>query len=276
MSFVIVGDSCCDFTQRELQKDYVKSAPLILTVGDREFIDDENIDTQELLKCISECEDAPRSACPSPESFLECYGDADEIYVITLSSKLSGSYNSAMVARQLYLADHPDAKVHVFDSKSAAAAEHLIFEKIEECALAGMKFEDVVSTVKNYISKQKTYFVLDDLSVFIKNGRVPRLKGTLAGVLNIKAVLLGEDGEIVQLDQGRGMNKALNKMLWQIEKLGYDKTRKVEITECQSYERCMNVRKILMEKFGFMNVVILKAHGISTLYENAGGIVLAF
>lgn len=276
MSFVIVGDSCCDFTQRELQKDYVKSAPLILTVGDREFIDDENIDTQELLKCISECEDAPRSACPSPESFLECYGDADEIYVITLSSKLSGSYNSAMVARQLYLADHPDAKVHVFDSKSAAAAEHLIFEKIEECALAGMKFEDVVSTVKNYISKQKTYFVLDDLSVFIKNGRVPRLKGTLAGVLNIKAVLSGEDGEIVQLDQGRGMNKALNKMLWQIEKLGYDKTRKVEITECQSYERCMNVRKILMEKFGFRNVVILKAHGISTLYENAGGIVLAF
>ena len=276
MSFVIVGDSCCDFTQRELQKDYVKSAPLILTVGDREFIDDENIDTQELLKCISECEDAPRSACPSPESFLECYGDADEIYVITLSSKLSGSYNSAMVARQLYLADHPDAKVHVFDSKSAAAAEHLIFEKIEECALAGMKFEDVVSTVKNYISKQKTYFVLDDLSVFVKNGRVPRLKGTLAGVLNIKAVLSGEDGEIVQLDQGRGMNKALNKMLWQIEKLGYDKTRKVEITECQSYERCMNVRKILMEKFGFRNVVILKAHGISTLYENAGGIVLAF
>lgn len=276
MSFVIVGDSCCDFTQRELQKDYVKSAPLILTVGDREFIDDENIDTQELLKCMRECEDAPRSACPSPESFLECYGDADEIYVITLSSKLSGSYNSAMVARQLYLADHPDAKVHVFDSRSAAAAEHLIFEKIEECALAGMKFEDVVSTVKNYISKQKTYFVLDDLSVFIKNGRVPRLKGTLAGVLNIKAVLSGEDGEIVQLDQGRGMNKALNKMLWQIEKLGYDKTRKVEITECQSYERCMNVRKILMEKFGFRNVVILKAHGISTLYENAGGIVLAF
>ena len=160
MSFVIVGDSCCDFTQRELQKDYVKSAPLILTVGDREFIDDENIDTQELLKCMRECEDAPRSACPSPESFLECYGDADEIYVITLSSKLSGSYNSAMVARQLYLADHPDAKVHVFDSRSAAAAEHLIFEKIEECALAGMKFEDVVSTVKNYISNNGNNFLI--------------------------------------------------------------------------------------------------------------------
>lgn len=276
MSFLIVGDSCCDFTGAEMKKGYFRSAPLILTVGNKEIIDDENVDTEQLIKLMAECSDAPRSACPSPEEFISRFEGGDEIYVVTLSSKLSGSYNSAMLARQIYLSEHPEVKIHVFDSKSAAAAQHLICEKIEECALAGMAFKDVVSTVNQYISNQKTYFVLDDLSVFIKNGRVPRVKGAMANVLNIKPVLAGDDGEIVQLDQGRGMNRALNRMLWQIEKLGYDKTRKVEITECQSYERCMNVRKILMEKFGFKNVAVIKAHGISTLYENAGGVVLSF
>jgi DegV family protein with EDD domain len=276
MSFRIVGDSCCDFTEKELEREYIKSVPLTLTVGDREILDDENIDTAELIKLMAESDEAPRSACPSPEAFMQSFDGVDEIYVVTLSSKLSGSYNSAMVAKQLYTAEHPDVKVHVFDSKSAAAAQHLICEKIEECALAGMEYSDVVSTVNDYISKQKTYFVLEDLSVFIKNGRVPRVKGAMANVLNIKPVLAGDDGEIVQLDQGRGMNKALNKMLWQIEKQGFDNTRKVEITECHSYERCMNMRKILMDKFGFKNVVVLKAHGLSTMYENEGGVVLSF
>jgi DegV family protein with EDD domain len=250
--------------------------PLTLTVGEQEFLDDEKLDIAELIRLMAECEEAPRSACPSPEAFMNEFEGVDEVYVVTLSSKLSGSYNSAMIAKQIYTGEHPETKVHVFDSKSAAAAQHLICEKIEECALAGMSYSDVVSTVNDYISKQKTYFVLEDLSVFIKNGRVPRVKGAMANVLNIKPVLSGDDGEIVQLDQGRGMNKALNKMLWQIEKAGFDKTRKVEITECHSYERCMNIRKIMMEKFGFKNVVVLKAHGLSTMYENEGGVVLSF
>lgn len=276
MSFLIVGDSCCDFTEADIKKGYFKSVPMILTVGTKEIKDDENVDTDKLINLMAECQEAPRSACPSPEEYMRRFEGGDEIYIVTLSSKLSGSYNSAMLARQIYMSEHENVRIHVFDSKSAAAAQHLICEKIEECALAGMTFKDVVSTVNKYISNQKTYFVLEDLSVFIKNGRVPRIKGTMANVLNIKPVLAGDDGEIVQLDQGRGMNRALNRMLWQIEKLGYDKTRKVEITECQSYERCMNVRKIMMEKFGFRNVVVLKAHGISTLYENAGGVVLSF
>jgi DegV family protein with EDD domain len=276
MSFRIVGDSCCDFTEKELEKEYIRSVPLTLTVGDKEILDDENIDTEKLIKLMAECDEAPRSACPSPEAFMKNFDGVNEVYVVTLSSKLSGSYNSAMIAKQIYTAEHPEVKVHVFDSKSAAAAQHLICEKIEECALAGMTYRDVVSTVNDYIGKQKTYFVLEDLSVFIKNGRVPRVKGAMANVLNIKPVLAGDDGEIVQLDQGRGMNKALNKMLWQIEKQGFDKTRKVEITECNSYERCMNIRKIMIEKFGFKNVVVLKAHGLSTMDENEGGVVLSF
>ena len=219
---------------------------------------------------------APKSACPSPEAFLEAYEGADEVYVVTISAKLSGSYNSAMIARQMFLEDNPDVKIHVFDSLSAASAEHLICEKIEECANRGMSFEDIVNNVSLYISKQRTLFVLEDLSVFEKNGRIPKVKAKVAGVLNIKPVLAGVDGEISQLDQGRGMNKALNKLINIIEKPDYDKNRKVLISYCECPERAKNVRKILIEQVGFSNVEIMEPRGISSMYENKGGIVVAF
>ena len=276
MKFKIVGDSCCDLTKEELDKGYFFSVPLTLTVGGVDVIDDENFDQDKFIKMVAECPECPKSSCPSPESFMERFNDAEDIYVVTLSSKLSGSYNSAVLARQIYLEEHEEVNIHVFDSHSAAAGEHLICEKIEECVLEGMEFSQVITTVNEFIKSQRTIFVLEDLEVMRKNGRLSKVKALVANVLNIKPVLYEKDGEIHQLDQARGMNKALNKLLWHIEKEGYDVNRKVEITQCDSRERCMNVRKILMEKFGFKNVVVLNAGGVSTMYESRGGVVVSF
>lgn len=276
MSFKIVGDSCCDFTSEDLAKGYYVSIPLTLIIGDKEVVDDGTVSQEEQLKMMAETKGAIRSACPSPEVFKEAYKGADEVYVVTLSSKLSGSYNSAVTAKQMYQEENPDAKIYVFDSKSAAAAQHLICGKIEELALSGKQYETIVSTVEEYISKQQTIFILEDLDVMRKNGRMSKVKSVVANVLNIKPVLYGVDGEIHQLDQARGMNKALNKLLWHIQKGNYDVNRKVEITQCASRERCLNVRKVLVEKFGFKNVVILDAKGLSTLYENRGGVIVSF
>ena len=276
MKFKIVGDSCCDLTKEELKKDYFVSVPLTLTVGGVDVIDDENFNQKKFLKMMEECPECPKSSCPSPEAFMEAFEGAEDVYVVTLSSKLSGSYNSAVLAKQIYQEEHADVNIHVFDSKSAAAGEHLICGKLEECLLKGMDFDEVVSTVEEYIKGQRTIFVLENLEVMRKNGRLTKLKSVVANVLNIKPVLHEVDGEIHQIDQARGMNKALNKLLWQIEKSDYDKNRRVEITQCDSYERCMNVRKILIEKFGFKDVVILDAGGVSTMYENSGGVVVSF
>ena len=276
MKFKIVGDSCCDLTKEELKKDYFVSVPLTLTVGGVDVIDDENFNQKKFLKMMEECPECPKSSCPSPEAFMEAFEGAENVYVVTLSSKLSGSYNSAVLAEQIYKEEHSDVNIHVFDSKSAAAGEHLICGKLEECLLKGMDFDEVVSTVEEYIKGQRTIFVLENLEVMRKNGRLTKLKSVVANVLNIKPVLHEVDGEIHQIDQARGMNKALNKLLWQIEKSDYDKNRRVEITQCDSYERCMNVRKILIEKFGFKDVVILDAGGVSTMYENSGGVVVSF
>ena len=276
MKFRIIGDSCCDFTKEDLAKGYFVSVPLTLTVGDVDIIDDENFNQEYFLKLMSDCETCPKSACPSPDAYIDKFQDADDIYIVTLSSKLSGSFNSALVARQIYLENHPNVNIHVFDSKSAAAGEHLICEKIEECAVAGMDYKDVITTVDEYIKGMRTIFVLDDLEVMRKNGRMSKVKSIAANILNIKPVLYAVDGEIRQLDQARGMNKALNKLLWHIEKEGYDKTRKVIISQCNSRERCMNIKKILMDKFDFKNVEILNGKGVTTMYENSGGVVVSF
>lgn len=218
MSFKIVGDSCCDFTAKDMAKEYFVSVPLTLIIGDKEVKDDNTYNQEQLLKMISETDKAIRSACPSPDAFMDAYKGADEVYVVTLSSKLSGSYNSAMLAKQMYQEDNPDVKIYVFDSKSAAAAQHLICEKIEEQALLGKSYETIVSLTEAYIQKQQTLFVLENLDVMKKNGRMSKVKSVVASVLNIKPVLCGVDGEIQQLDQARSMNKALNKLLWHVKR----------------------------------------------------------
>lgn len=276
MKYKIVGDSCCDLTKEDLKKEYFFSVPLTLTVGGVDVIDDETFDQMKFIKMLADCPECPKSSCPSPEAFMKNFNDAEDIYMVTLSSKLSGSYNSAVLAAQIYGEDNPGVNIHVFDSKSAAAGQHLICEKIEECAQSGMDFNEVVKTVDKFISGQQTIFVLENLETLRKNGRLSKMKSLVANILNIKPVLRGVDGEIHQIDQARGMNKALNKLLWYIEKTGYDKNRKVKLTQCDSRERCINVRKILIEKFGFKDVQILDAGGVSTMYENRGGVIVSF
>lgn len=276
MKYKIVGDSCCDLTAEELKKEYFCSVPLTLTVGDTDVVDDESFDQEKYLQMVNACPECPRSACPSPEAYMQSFEDADNIFVVTLSSKLSGSYNSAVLAKQIFQETHPEVNVHIFDSKSAAAGETLICLKLEELILQEMDFHTIVETLKTYIGEMRTIFVLDNLDTMRKNGRITKVKALAANMLNIKPVLHGVDGEIQQLDQARGMNKALNKLLFHIEKEGYDKTRRVGITQCGSMERCKNVKKIMMEKFGFTDVRIFDAGGVSTTYENRGGVVVSF
>lgn len=276
MKFKIVGDSCCDFTRADLTKEYVEIVPLTLTIGDEDVVDDESFEQRKFIEMVESCPACPKSSCPSPEAYLEKFSDAENIYVVTLSSKLSGSFNSAVIAKEMYGEKDSKTNIHVFDSKSAAAGQHLIYEKIEELALRGLDFANVVKSVNDFIESMKTIFVLENLEVMKKNGRLTKIKSFAADVLNIKPVLHAVDGEIHQLDKGRGMNKALEKLLYQIKKQGYDRERKVAITQCDSYARCEKVKNILIENLGFKKVEILDAGGVSSMYESRGGVVVAF
>ena len=172
MRYKIVIDSCGELLDEWKNDERFESVPLTLMVGAEQIIDDETFNQADFLKKVAACPECPKSACPSPERYMRAYNcEAEHIYAVTLSSELSGSYNSALLGRNLVLEDHPEKKIHVFNSRSASIGQSLIGMKIRECEEAGMSFEDVVETVEHYIEGQHTFFVLENLDTLRKNGR---------------------------------------------------------------------------------------------------------
>lgn len=278
MSYKIVIDSCGEFLEQWKTDDRFESVPLVLTVGGENIVDDETFDQAEFLKKVAACEECPKSACPSPERYMKAFEcDAERIYAITLSSELSGSYNSAVLGKNLLLEEHPEKKIYVFNSRSASVGETLIAMKIEECEKTGLAFDEVVRTVEEYISGQNTFFVLEKLDTLRKNGRLSGVKALVATALKIKPVMGSTDeGTICQLDQARGMNKALVKMMEHIvSKTSEGEKKALAICHCNCPERAEMFKEAIAEKMNPAQIIVLNTAGVSTMYANDGGIIVA-
>ena len=198
MSFHIVCDSCTDLTEEDLKKGCYTLVPLTLLVDGEEIIDDETFDQADFLAKVAASKESVKSACPAPESYMEAYSKADDIYVVTLSAELSGSYNSAVLGKNLYEEENGTKNIHVVNSRGAATTQVLIARKLNEYASQGMPFEEVVDKIEEYTTSLRTYFVLETLEVLRKNGRLSRLSATIAGALNIKPVMIGTRDGVIQ------------------------------------------------------------------------------
>lgn len=277
MNYKIVIDSCGELLERWKTDERIESAPLTLTVDEEDIVDDETFDQAYFLKKIAASPNCPKSACPSPESYRQSYDcGAERVYAVTLSSNLSGSYNSAVLGKNLLLEEKPEQKIHVFNSCSASVGETLIAMKIEECEQQGMEFEQVVETVEDYIKNQNTYFVLENLETLRKNGRLSNLKAFVATALKIRPVMgATPDGTIIQLDQARGTNKALMKMVDYIaEGAKNSKDKILAISHCNCAARAEIVKEAILKRISVKDVVVLETAGVSTMYANDGGIIV--
>ena len=205
---------------------------------------------------------------------MDC--EADNVYLVTLSAQLSGSYNSACLAKDLFEEKDTSKNVHVFDSKSASIGETLIALKIAECENSGMGFEQVVEAVDAYIAEQHTFFVLETLETFRKSGRLSRLKATIAETLNIKPVMGStEIGYIQQLAKGRGMNQAIDKMTKCVMDVTTNCSEKIiAISHCNCPERALSLKKKMESMAKFKDIFIVDMRGVSTMYANDGGVIL--
>ena len=215
MSYKIIVDSCGELTDEMKKSGHYKTASLSMQVDGTEVVDDETFDQAGFLKLVAESPQCPKSSCPSPEEYMSLYScGADRIYVVTLSSELSGSYNSAELGRKLFVEEQGEKQIYVFNSRSASVGESLIALKIQECEDKGMEFTQVVDCVEAYIKGQNTYFVLENLDTLRKNGRLTGIKSLVASAFNIKPVMGSTPrGTICQLGQARGMKRALDKMV---------------------------------------------------------------
>lgn len=277
MRYKIIGDSCLDLT-KEMRKDPCYSMiPLTLMVGERHFVDDETFDQKEFIKVVKEYPECPKSACPSPEMFKEAYCCEEEnVFVITLSAALSGSYNSAVLARSLYEEEYGKKNILVLDSKSASSGQLNIAMYIRELCDQGLEFDEICEKAAAYRDRMNTYFVLESLDTLKKNGRLTGLQAFFATKLNIKPVMGADNGTIIKLDQARGIQKALQRMAEiAVKEAGTTKDKRLVIAHCNAPERAQFMKEKLCSMAEFKEVVITDTCGVSTVYASDGGVILA-
>ena len=277
--YKIIIDSCGELTNELKSDGHFKNVALEIEVNGQRIVDDETFDQPSFLKKVKESPVGPKSSCPSPESYLQLYKDEPEhVYVVTLSKELSGSYNSAVLAKKLYEEEFGSEhkKIYVFNSRSASVGETLIGMKIQECEESQMTFEETVAHVEHYISEQHTYFVLETLETLRKNGRLGNIRAFVANALNIKPVMGSTpEGEICQLGQARGMNKALKKMIAEmLSKVKNSESRILAISHCNCPQRAKAVKQEILKLAACKDIVIVDTAGISSMYANDGGIIM--
>ena len=277
MSYKIVVDSCC-----ELPEEYKKDArfqiiPLGLEVGEYQVLDDENFNQKEFLQKVAAYPHCPKSSCPSPERYREAYHcDAEEIYVITLSSHLSGSYNSAELGRKLYEEKYGEKQIHIIDSESASCGETQIAMQIMADKEMGLSFAETCERAENFKLRMKTYFVLDNLETLRKNGRLTGVKALVVSTLNIKPVMVGKRGVIEQKGQAIGINKALARMADHlVADVDNPQERTLMITHCNCPERAEYMRNLMEKRASYRSILIMDTAGISSMYANDGGVIVA-
>ncbi len=277
--YKIVIDSCGELTEDLKRDGRFETVSLELEVDGYRIRDDETFDQLDFLRRVRESVSCPKSSCPSPEQYMRTYeGEADHVYVVTLSSELSGSYNSAVLGKKLYEEEHGEhKKIYVFNSKSASVGETLIGIKVQEYEEQGLPFEEIVAKTEEYISSMNTYFVLETLETLRKNGRLSNLKAFIANTLNIKPVMGSTDeGAICQLDQARGMNKALEKMVQNMISRTKDcEDRILAISHCNCPERALAVKEKVEKVAKFKKIIVIDTAGVSSLYANDGGVIMA-
>ncbi len=277
MNYKIVVDSCCDLTEELKADSHFQSIPLTLQVGDIQITDDETFNQKSYLKLVRESEECPKTACPSPEAFMNAYDcDADAVFVVTLSQHLSGSYNSAVLGRSLYLEEKGEKHIAVFSSDSASVGEVILALKIRELCEAGKSFDEVVKEVSDYRDNLNTYFVLETLDFLRKNGRLTGIQAVVASVLNIKPVMGADKGTIIKLDQARGIDKALRKMAQWVAKQAVDpghKTLAIAHTNCP--DRARKVKEIICSLIDVKDVYVVDTAGVSSTYAGDGGVIIA-
>lgn len=278
--YKVVADSSADVDKSFLEKFPVTLVPFKLILEGQEYIDDEKLDVDQFVSDMKKISTTPKTACPSPNDFLNHFeGEEEEIYIVTISSKLSGTYNSAVLAKNIYDTENPGKKfIHVFDSLGAAAGETLVSRMIHEFKKIGYNKEKLVETVTDYIANMRVLFISESLDNLIKNGRISKFKGLIATTLNILPIMGADgNGEIKLIEKVRNSNKAYIRLIEIMQQELIKNGRKiVSITHVGNPERADQIEEGVSKVTTVEEIINVKCAGLSSLYADKKGIIVAF
>lgn len=274
----IIADSSYEKNEETEQRVKVKTIPFHIEVNGNHYCDDGQISIPNLLSDIKASPKIAKTACPSPKDFMEAMEAGLENIIITISSKLSGSYSAAELAKRLFQEQHgEETKVHVVDSKSAVGGETLIALKIAELKKMGESFEEIKVHIQKYVEGLRTFFVLEDLETLSKSGRLNKVVGKIAAMISLRPIMTAADGEIKMLKKVRGTKKALEQLVRIVaeDSVNFGE-RMLTIAHCNCYERAEELLNQILAVCPFKAGFIFEAGGLNTTYQNDGGIVLSY
>lgn len=280
--FRIIADSSCELPAEYMDDGRFTLVPFNLEVGGVDICDDDTLDVYDLINRIASSPTCPKSACPSPETFVEKIkeSDAKNIYIITISSQLSGCYNSAVLAKSLYEEEHDDKNICVIDSRSASCGESLLALKVYDFEAQDLPFEEIEASLNQFRDDMNTYVVLDNLETLRKNGRLSKIGAIAATTLHIKPLLMAVMGEIVAVEKAIGLKKAWVAMAKRIAReasaLSPEHCKRMVITHCNNLAGAEKVRDMIAATTQFKDFIIMQTKGLSTLYANDGGIIISY
>lgn len=270
----IVADSSADLV--ELEGIDFESAPLKIITAEKEYVDDKSLDVGQMAKDMLSYNGRSFTSCPNVNDWLLAFGDADEIFCVTITATLSGSYNAAMLAKREYEEAHPDRRVFVLNSLTTGPEMALIIEKLRELVLAGREFDEICSEAEEYRKKTGLLFMLESLKNLANNGRVSPIVAKMAGLLGIRMVGKASDkGDLEPLNKCRGERKALETIVEHLAALGL-KFGKVKIGHCLNESAAEALKSAILEKFSDVKIEIYKLRGLCSFYAEKGGILVGF
>jgi DegV family protein with EDD domain len=267
-----VADSACDL--KEYPGICFETVPLSISTDERDYTDNEDLNVHEVLDYLEGYNDRSYTACPSIDAWLKAFEGADEIYCVTITSGLSGTFNGANIAREQYLEDHPDTKIYVVDSLSTGPGMVLLLEKLAELKSQGKSFEEVCTAIEKYRKRLKLYFSLSSLHNLAQNGRVNKLIASAIGFMNIKILgTASKEGTIEQVGKCRGNIRMIDKIIEQLKENGFTKG-KIRICHVECLEFANAVAEKIRSIFNCTDIKIVPARGLRSYYAERGGIIL--
>lgn len=268
----IVADSSCDMW--ELNGVDFAVAPITISTDNKHYVDNQELDVHLMSEELAKYKGVSHTACPSVGSWLDCYEGYDEVFVVTLTGAMSGTYNSAMTAKGIYEEENENVKVHVFDSLSTGPEMRLLIEKLKEMIEEDLPFEEIVEKGQDYLNHSRLFFALKSLHNFAMNGRVSKAVASAIGVLNISIfATASEEGTIQQISKCCGEKKVVKSMIEHLENAGYH-GGKVRISHADNLKLAHNVRDKILELYPNADIIVYPMGGLCTYYAEIGGLLV--
>lgn len=277
MKWMIVTDSSCDLKNLDGAPEDVQFAtvPFQMTLDGENYTDDDTLDVQAMVDAMEQAK-VSHSACPSPEAWVEQFERADCSIAFTISSRLSGSFNSAMAAKGMVLEKYPEKKIEVVDALSTGPKLVLLARMASRMIGEQAKLPQITAACREFAEKGKTVFTLSSFHNLVINGRVNKVAGFIAGKLNIRVIGIGtEEGRIQLKELIRGEKRALRTLLENMEKDGY-RGKPMAVSQCLAPQLAADLKTLITEKWPEALVEILPTRGLDSYYAERNGLILSY